>query len=258
MSGRIGSPPIFNSTAPLITPPASGLAMSPVDMTGWTLAFEDGFRNGVNLVAWSYVVGTALQGGMLWDSGAVAAGNAGLTLSVFFDGQIWHGGGLQQRASSDRTIAFHRSEVRIRVPAAQGIGPFVAMAPQSNASLPVLKMVEAPGFAKQQAAVSWHWIGPASAADDQTERAFFVLDMTQWHVFTAEHTAGGFKYWIDGVQQQTPGSWEQNNGGMVNVVMMLGSFVGSAGDAWYGGAPDGTTPLSYASYIDYVRIWTPS
>ena len=251
-------PPIQPYVVPPITPPASGLAISPVDETGWMLAFEDGFRNGVDLMAWSYITGTALQGCMLWDATAVATSADGLTLSIFYDGMQWHGGGLQQRLSLNAMVTYYRVEARMRVPAAQGIGPIVAMIPQSGDSLPMLRVVEAPGSVKQQASASWHWVGPAGSQDDQTERATFVLDMTQWHVFTAEQTAAGFRYWIDGVPQSTPDSWEQNNNGLVSMIMMLGSFVAVASDAWYGGAPDGTTPLTYTSYTDYVRIWTPA
>jgi len=101
---------------------------------------------------------------------------------------------------------------------------------------------------------TWHW---DHGSGHQYSAMFTQVDRTQWHVYTVEHTAQGFRFWVDGQEQQLPAEWNANNDLTTKWNFGIGAVAyppGSGGAGWFG-ATDSSTPDPYYFYVEYVRMW---
>jgi hypothetical protein len=238
-------PPASSGTPPPAPPPSTGL--SPVDMSGWSLAFEDTFA------------GTALDTSKWREYGTAPSGsppiyfnNAGISVHNGFVGTIWssngqwYGPGLQTYTG----LTYYRAEIRAQIPKGDGVGPYFLMWPQNNDWPPEFDLVEAPG-ATNRVMTTWHWKDASGHA--QYDSQFYAVDRTGWHTYTVEHTSAGFRYWIDGVAQAIPAAWNQNSDTHV-MNFGIGAVAFPNGSSWFGGI-DSSTPNPYHFYVSYVRMW---
>jgi len=83
------------------------------------------------------------------------------------------------------------------------------------------------------------------------QRQYYSCDRTQWHVYTVEHTAAGYRFWIDGEAQQTPSAWDENNDTTHVMNFGIGAVAFPGGSDWFGGStrrrPTRTTSTSSTS-----------
>ena len=68
-----------------------------------------------------------------------------------------------------------------------------------------------------------------------------------------EHTAKGFRFWIDGVAQAVPSNWNRHNDTTHIMTFGIGTFVARADtkDTWFGPPPNPASGPYYAQ-VAYV------
>jgi hypothetical protein len=235
------------------TPPSSdgGVGPSPVDMTGWTMFFEDTFPGtSLDTSKWR-MYGTCPSGTppIYFNNDGIGVDN-GFIGAIWSSGGQWYGPGIQSYAGE----VYYRAEIKARVPKGNGLGPYFLMWPQTDEWPPEFDILEAPGDTGQ-VMTTWHW--KDGGGNHQYSAQYYSCDRTQWHVYTVEHTAAGYKFWIDGVPQLTPAAWDENNDTTHVMNFGIGAVAFPDGSAWFGGI-DETTPDPYHFYVEYVRMWSPN
>lgn len=250
--GGAGSDPDAAAPEP---PPAGQPDGGPVDMTGWTLAFEDTFP-GTTLDTGKWRLdGTAPSGTPpIHFNNDGAAVDDGFIGTIWSEGGQWYGPGLQTWFGSIE----YRAEIKARIPRGNGVGPYFLMWPQNDDWPPELDIVECPGE-PDRVMTTWHWQGPGGNGDNQYVPLDTAVDRTEWHVYTVEHTVAGFRLWIDGEERSTPPEWNENNDATHVMNFGIGAVAfpaGTWGAEWFGTIDD-TTPDPYHFYVEYVRMWTP-
>lgn len=260
-------PASAGTTEPPPTSPPPPSSLEPPAPSGWTQQIYDDFRGtSLNGSIWKHRYGTGVpahNGGMLWDNSGVQTGTpSGLQMKIWKDSAgKWRGAGFQTGTKNNATgwesggwrAAEYQVAVRVRIPAAQGIGAYICMWPYEEAWPPEFDLIETPGKNKDQLMTTWHWRWPNG--EDRYESKIIPKDMTQWVVFVVRKQASKFRYWVDGIEQPVPASWNTN---VDNRPMALGiASYASNGWAWYGGSPDASTPNPYYWFVDYVRVHSP-
>lgn len=261
MIGRNGLP-LLSSVANVTAPPPPITAVSePAAPAGWGEVFFDSFR-GVTLDRnkWQILFGgsASKNGALQWDHGGIMVAN-GLTIRTWLDGTTWRSGGIGQGNSVTApfyTPAFNgygdfQFSIRARLPKGKGVGAVFAAWPWDDSWPPEFDLLESPGTNKDSLLTTWHWVGNNTGVSKSVP-----LDLTQDHVYTARRTAGRWNYWVDGTEIAPPTEWAQNPDTKALNVQLSG-FVALAGDSWYGGAPDNTTPSPYDVHVSWVRVVAP-
>jgi hypothetical protein len=241
-------------TAAAAFSPTRAAPNSPIDMTGWTPFFYDDFTGDhldTSTSHWkTYDYGPS-NWDMQWNPEGISVNN-GLTLKIWWDGSHWNGPGLR----THQGLVFYRAEIKAKVPAALGLGPYLVMWPQNDDWPPEFDILETPGDDPHHIMTTWHWRGPRGNANYYTSEHYSVDDTARWHVYTVEHTAKGFRFWIDGVAQAVPSSWNRHNDTTHVMTFGIGTFVARADtkDTWFGPPPN---PASspYFAHVAYVAMW---
>lgn len=267
-SGRFmvtrGGAPMLSSAANVAAaaPPITALS-EPAAPAGWGEVFFDSFR-GLTLDRYKWQIlfggGPNVTGTLIWDHGGIIVSN-GLTIRTWKDAAgAWRSGGIGQGNSV--TAPFQsplfagygdlQFSIRARLPKGKGVGAVFAAWPYTADQWPPeFDLLESPGADKASLLTTWHWVANPTGVSKAV-----ALDLTQDHVYTARRTAGRWNYWIDGVEVAAPTEWAANpSTALLNV--QISGFVAKATDAWYGGAPDTTTPNPYDVHVSWVRVVAP-
>lgn len=220
---------------------------------GWRQVLHDTFR-GTELSGLNWRV--RYSGGdqrLLWDRSCIIVNN-GLTLQLRRDASgVWHAGGFQQGNDVAGGPSYNDVQVTVkcRFDRGLGLGGYACAWPYNSAvRRPEFCLVQTPGRDKKVEMPAWRW----DSGDGVS--ASYPLDLLQWQTVTARRSRGRWNFWINGVEQVVPVDWAAHPS-VEPLVFGVGMFVASAADAWYGGAPDATSPAVYNAHYEYVRISAP-
>ena len=249
---------------------AAGVTPSPVDMTNWTLVFEDDFTGTTLNAAWWDLYGNsgnAAGTSVVWDNAGLVVNN-GLQSSIFWDGTNWRGGGMQNggtqfsgngffNAPNANGLLPYRAEVKAYVPYVgnggnAAFGPYFLMWPWNNVWGNEFDIAEYIFTGNNQTIATWHW-NADNAPDDSF--VYGINNSTVYHVYTVECNPANtpqFRVWMDGTEVLgLPADWDANKAAQPMVFGM-----GSVGAPANLPAGWGTQPIT--SFISYVRMWQPA
>ena len=213
----------------------------------YTVVLADDFSRGYDRLHWGdpfplpFPTGPTANYGAMWNPGDVAVRNGEMqvTMTRQADG-TWTAGGFNS-FKAGFGIHYGTVEFDARVENAKGSIAAFLMWPATDTWPPEIDILETP---KGEAMHVLHF--GSTSAD-----ASIIMggpDPSQWHRYKLT--------WLpDLVQVETDGqvvaSW---NYASPDVPMGFGAmgFVGTAGDGWMGGAPDGTTPSVVTAHLDNV------
>jgi hypothetical protein len=216
------------------------------------LRYADDFSSGaLNTGLWGNPFGGGLywNGAFSWSAGDVAVQNGQLVVSStrHADGH-WTAGGLNMLLKGN-SITYGRVEFDARFEKGQGTGAAILLWPTSNDIWPPeIDMIEVPRGNRDQINFTNHWPGPAG--ENLAQSISVSLDASQWHHYQLDWTPDALEFFIDGVLSVR---LTQNITGIPMSFGVMG-HVAADFEAWYGGAPDATTPSKVSTYIDNVRI----
>lgn len=231
---------------------------TPLDMTGWSTVFFDGF-NGTQLdwQKWPITYGGSMywNNAFYWDGNQVTVGNGELTIGLDKQANgIWSVGGLTTMAydgapaGHGHDFTYGRVEIRAKTSAeVVGAGPCFLLWPSDNVWPPEIDILETP--ANGQGMFTNHWQGPGGANDDWYKSHFFDLDHSQWHTYTLDWLPNRLTLYVDGVKVA------ETTENIPHIPMSVGlqGHVGTAWDGWYG-SPNSSGVNSVDISVDWVRV----
>jgi beta-glucanase (GH16 family) len=238
-----------------LVPAAAQDTRATPDPARFTVVLADDFSNGYRPDLWGepFHDGLYWNGAWSWDRGDVQVldGALEVTMTRHADGR-WTGGGLNS-FKAGHTITYGTVEFDARVEEAQGAMTAILMWPQSN-DWPrdgEIDIVETPHRTNMMTS---HWQNAEGrhVHDSQFSDAF---DASEWNRYRMTWLPHRLTVEVNG---QLVAEWT-NPDAIPRVPMGFGAmgFIGSARDAWMGGAPDATTPDRVVVQIDNVvmRQW---
>jgi Ca2+-binding RTX toxin-like protein len=233
---------------------------TPLDMTGWSTVFFDGF-NGTQLdwTKWPITYGGSLywNNAFWWDNSQLSVGDGELTIGM--DRQpdgIWTVGGLSTAPypgapdGHGNGFTYGRVEIRAKTSAeVVGAGPCFLLWPTSNDRWPPeIDILETP--ANGQGMFTVHYPGPDGTEEGRGyDSQFFELDHSQWRTYTLDWFPDRLTLYVDG---QKVAETREN---IPNIPMSVGlqGHVGTASDGWYG-SPNSSGVNSVDISVDWVRV----
>lgn len=189
---------------------------------------------------WPIVYGGPGNGGVFdWDGSCILVNN-GLTIETKYVGGRWKAGGM----SMGNTVYpgyqgfFAPTQVsfRARADAGRGYGIGLILWPADDVWTQEIDVAESPDADKQRVWMTVHGNPPATVQDS----APHVVDMTQWHVYTARWETGGIRFYIDGNLVRTVTGSQYMP--LKNMTIGIQSWVAADDDAWFGGGPQLPAP----------------
>jgi beta-glucanase (GH16 family) len=233
---------------------------TPLDMTGWSTVFFDGF-NGTQLdwTKWPITYGGSMywNNAFWWDNGQLGVGNGELTIGMDkLDNGIWAVGGLStvpyQGAPEGHGHGFTYGRVEIRAKTSEevvGAGPCFLLWPTSNDRWPPeIDILETPASGDGMFTV--HWPGPDGSENGRGyDSQFFPLDHSEWHTYTLDWLPDRLTLYVDGVKVAE--TFEN----IPDIEMSVGlqGHVGAASDGWYL-SPNNSGVNSVDISVDWVRV----
>ena len=219
---------------------------APLDTDGWRLTFFDGF-DGVTLdrAAWPIVFhgSTYWNGAFQWRQENLVVWDGELSLNSIATPYGWTSGGVNMGWNGQ---LYGRFEVRARLDEGKGTSGAILLWPTDGHYPPEIDLMESPDPGRTITSVTVH-------SEGFHEGMAIASDASEWHTYAVDWLPDRITFYIDGVEVWTTTTR------IPSEPMGLGfmGFVAAAGDEWFGGAPDASTPGFVALHIDWVRIWTP-
>jgi beta-glucanase (GH16 family) len=223
---------------------------TPLGGSGWTTVLFDGFNSdSVNRDLWPVVYGgsSGNGGAYQWSNDDVHVGGGELTVSMTNHGGWWSAGGLSQGWEGE---TYGRFEVRAKVDPGQGTSTAILLWPTDNGWPPELDLLETPTASRDQAYFTHHWDG--GGGSDRYTSTGFGVDATQWHTYALDWSADRLTYYIDDRQMHTTTEHVPHE----PMALAFMGYVATAGQNWYGGGPDWSTPQQVSLHVDWARIST--
>lgn len=202
------------------------------------LIFEDQFEGTtINTSNWSLYSGEGNAGIGTRDPSADTVKNGELLIT----GKGDVSGGM----SLNKPETYGLFEIRAKMDKGNGYGPAIMLWPMSGGDGVCVCIAEIPKGDRAESVFTMHGGGK--------EKGFSSTgDFSQWHVFSAEWSAGEIKYYLDGKLEHTFTPAEVPIP-TIPLSVVLQNDVGAAGQ-WIPGR-DATTPAEVSLHVDWVRIY---
>jgi beta-glucanase (GH16 family) len=229
---------------------------NPLDTTGWTTTFFDGFNDGsLDSTKWSSVYDGAVywNGAFEWDADQVSVGDGELTIGMEKreDG-LWNAGAVATLSPGDDSAGYDftygRVEIRAKVSEeVTGAGPCFLLWPSSADKWPPeIDILETP---QGEGMFTNHWQGAGGDGDDEYEAHHFDLDSSQWHTYALEWAPDHMTLFVDGEEVHT----FTGNIPTEEMSIALQGHVGTADDGWYL-SPNDSGVNNVDISVDWVRV----
>jgi beta-glucanase (GH16 family) len=215
-------------------------------MSDFTQVFHDDFNgNSLNRDHWNALYSGQYGNGMFrWDPAQLEVGDGRLTIATEKQGGEWVSGGLSTIPEGQTYGSY---EFHARVDAGQGTAAAILLWPSDNRWTDEVDIIETNKPQREQFAFSNH--------GNPNETQYIDVDVSDWHTYRLDWTPGSLKLYVDGQERASmthdvPD--QQMSFGMQGHVL-------AAHEAWFGGAPDGSTPDRVEIEVDWVKVseWTP-
>jgi beta-glucanase (GH16 family) len=223
------------------------------DIPGWHQVLADDFTgSSLNTSIWrTYGGQPGGDPGGMWAPSHISVSGGELVIGGYQDpvfGNAWVTGGVSSSPGLVQT--YGKYLVRMRMDNGDGIAHVALLWPADNSWPPEIDFSEDNGKTRLTNHASLHY----GANNSQITNSVSV-DMSQWHTFGVEWTAGKLVYTLDGQPWATTTS---SNVPAVPMVLDLQTQAWACGDNSWEGCPDATTPSHVNLDVDWATAYAPA